>query len=282
MKNYYLYPVKNSALVNGYEISYQYDKGIKTVNPHHHEFYEVYYFINGNIEFVVHNKSYALQDHTLILLPPNTEHYIKFVDSGEVYNRIVLWISKDTFDNLRNSHDDCKDMFNEPRIIMLNKKNAIEVNHFFELINTEQQTVDSDVLEEYDSGNYSTLLLNALFIKIIMCINSSSAAQSEFVLKVSNYLASNIMQPINITELASMHYLSKYHFIRKFKQETGVSVYQYLIKLRLSYARKMLSQGYSAEQACEKCGYTDYSSFYKAFVKEYGISPKTYINSVNT
>ena len=90
------------------------------------------------------------------------------------------------------------------------------------------------------------------------------------------YINENLSQTITLEQLAARFYVSKYHLSHAFSREMGVSVYRYILLRRLLLARQLMAAGESAGGACRACGFTDYTSFYRAFKSEYGISPREF------
>ena len=77
----------------------------------------------------------------------------------------------------------------------------------------------------------------------------------------------------SLDELAQRFYVSKYHLSHEFSKTMGISVYRYICLKRLLSARQMLLNGMPAGEVYTKCGFKDYTNFYRAFKAEYGISP---------
>ena len=73
--------------------------------------------------------------------------------------------------------------------------------------------------------------------------------------------------------------MSKYHIAHIFKENTGISIHQYIMKKRLAACRDAILSNISITKAYLMFGFKDYSSFYRAFKKEFGISPKEYKDS---
>ena len=101
-----------------------------------------------------------------------------------------------------------------------------------------------------------------------------SRQQSELVQQVLSYIGENLSQSLSLETLAERFFVSKYYLSHTFSREVGVSLYRYITLRRLLFARQLLSQGVPAGQVSRSCGFSDYTSFYRAFKSEYGISPK--------
>ena len=74
--------------------------------------------------------------------------------------------------------------------------------------------------------------------------------------------------------LAEKFYISKYYLCRAFHKATGLTVHDYIRLKRLNLARELKAEGKSISEAAMMAGFTDYSSFYRAYLKEYGVSPR--------
>jgi AraC-like DNA-binding protein len=90
-------------------------------------------------------------------------------------------------------------------------------------------------------------------------------------------LEQNLLAPCMIDQICREVGLSKYHFIRQFKQAFGMSPYQYHSHVRLTEAHKALSRGKKVIDVADAFGYADLPSFSKAFKQQFGISP-SFIN----
>ena len=76
-----------------------------------------------------------------------------------------------------------------------------------------------------------------------------------------------------MAELAGRAYLSRYHFMRLFQEQTGLTVHAYIRRRRLLRAAERIRAGVPAGRAAAECGYGDYSAFYRAFRDCFGASP---------
>ncbi len=99
----------------------------------------------------------------------------------------------------------------------------------------------------------------------------------ELVLNVQSYLNDNFSASISLTGISESLYVSPRTLQRRFVKVTGLSIVQYLQKLRLHNACQLLEltkKGIS--EVCYQVGYQDTSAFRKIFIREYGLSPAAY------
>jgi AraC-like DNA-binding protein len=93
------------------------------------------------------------------------------------------------------------------------------------------------------------------------------------IVECIDYINTHLQEPISPDSLAKQFYLSKYHLMHCFKEETGCSIGSYLSTKRLLLAREYIQEGMSATQACYECGFHNYSTFFRAWKKCFGNSP---------
>lgn len=91
---------------------------------------------------------------------------------------------------------------------------------------------------------------------------------------IADYIARNLQNPISLELLAGEFNYSKNHIINIFKRAYQMTPVEYLIDRRVKRAEWLLeATGDTLEKIAEQCGFSDYSHFYKAFVKIHGKTP---------
>lgn len=92
-----------------------------------------------------------------------------------------------------------------------------------------------------------------------------------------DYITNNYQTPLSLSDIAKCSYMSPYHFLRVFKETYGETPNEFLIRLRVEQAKKMLITGnFSISEICEEVGYTSLGSFSSLFLKQVGVAPTLY------
>ena len=243
------------------------------VEVHHHDFYEVYYLLGGQVEYWVEGRIIQLKPGDILLINPMELHRPLVGPENTDYERIVLWINMAYLENLAPNGALCRCF--DPKLPNLICPTASERPG----LNAKM----SDLVREYYSGEFgSETCAFGLFLQLMvqlnrMALQTGSLQQerqlSPLVQKALQYIADHIGEDISLDSIAGACYISKYHLSHAFSREVGISVYRYIMIKRLLMARQLLSAGEPAGQVCTTCGFSDYTSFYRAFKAEYGISP---------
>ncbi|MBE0497407.1 MAG: helix-turn-helix transcriptional regulator [Campylobacterales bacterium] len=95
------------------------------------------------------------------------------------------------------------------------------------------------------------------------------------------YIQDNLSKEISLDDLSTQTHLSKYHFLRVFAKDTGLTPHQYIIMERVSRAKALTLGGHSLGLASVEAGFSDQSHFIRSFRKMYGYSPKELYNKRN-
>ena len=92
-----------------------------------------------------------------------------------------------------------------------------------------------------------------------------------------DYIADNYLDPFNLSDVAQCSNMSPYHFLRAFKKTYGETPNEFLIRIRIEKAKRMLiTENFSVSEVCERVGYTSLGSFSSLFFKQVGMAPTLY------
>lgn len=263
---------------NAFEAFYYEDANLKNVSPHQHDFYEIYLFEGGDVTYVVGEKAYDLIPGDILLLPPKEPHHPIFNSWNVRYSRLILWITELFIQNAKESCN-CNfalpfDMISEHGVHLM----RIDPTARNELSQIVYRMAAREPETYARAENNISLLdflvrLNRLYANYQIPANEKDPFAPHLV-RIIDFIVNNFERPITLEEIAGQCYLSKYHLAHAFKRTMGITVYQYITMRRLYRARQMLLAGVTPGNVAKRCGFTDYSAFYRVFKKEYGISPK--------
>ncbi len=216
----------------------------------------------------------------LMLIPPGVDHHAIMDNPDQNYRRFVFWISKECCNSLMNESVDY--------MYLIQKAEAFH-NYFYHLAPADLHLVESRflrLLEEISSDRYGSSAARHLCLcDLILTINrviydedhkKTGTDEISLFQNIISYVESNLEDTLSLDDIAGQFYVSKYYVAHLFKDTLGISLHQYIIKKRLAECRGAITSGESISKTYERFGFRDYSSFFKAFKKEYGMSPKEY------
>lgn len=263
---------------NNFEIFHYRDKQPGCVELHHHDFYEIYFFLGGDVEYRVEGKSYRLQRGDLLLINPMELHQPMVMSGSKTYERIVLWINRDYLV----SQD-----IELSRCFAPAHKNLLRPSR--EQFRGICVKIDNLIRERRDNAIGSEICATGIFLQLMvelnrMALQADSQGQEAQSLteQVVAYIGRHYREPLSLDGLAKSFFVSKYHLSHKFTQATGVSVYRYIVMKRLQAARQLLLDGYTPKDAFVQSGFGDYANFYRAFHRAYGVTPQMFVEKSTT
>lgn len=274
---------RQHMLREDYEIYHFQDEQEPHVSLHFHDFYECYLLLFGELSYQIESVSFALLPGDLLLIGPNQLHRPLFSSTAVPYERIVLWLSRPFVERLSSEQSDLSVCFRQGArsVIRLDEPNRERISRLlFELLAaTEGTDFGTDVLSRSLAASL-LVYLNRISGAGLQPLPKTDVRTSPLVKRVSAYLDEHLAEPVSLDELSRVVFLSKYHLERQFRKETGVSIYQMLLQKRMIRARDLVREGMAFTVVAQRCGFSEYSGFYKAFRNEYGLSPREYISQL--
>lgn len=268
-----------------FEFHHTYNETPPMVEFHQHPFYEIFFFLSGNVNYIIEGKNYSLRPGD-VLLTSSSDIHRPDIHPGKPYERVVIWLSDDFFGHLREFYgEDLTTCFTDSalkdyRLIRPDSQNILHLKRLCGKI--------SEAKHSREMGSYA--LASAYLTEFLVHISRAyydapdsvkyDVTENEKVNQMLQYINEHLTEDLSLERLAAQLYTSKYYLSRQFKQFTGLSLYQYIMKKRLILSRNMLRAGSSVMDACFQCGFGDYSNFLKAFKREFGKTPRAYTKTV--
>ncbi len=266
-----------------FEIFYYNDLHFQSVGSHSHDYYEFYFFEEGEVSMVIGKQVCPLHAGDVLVVPPGTPHQANILDPEIPYRRFVFWISAAYLDQLYQEAA-------EYRCLPEKADKGICHYHFDLLSFNEIRSALFSLLEEQHTEQFGRQEAIRLRIRLLLLLLSRLVTEQEEDARpevrskygsIINYIDLHVSEPLTLEKIAGELYLNKYYIAHLFQENTGMSVHRYIIKKRLALCLSAIKNGQNISEAYISCGFQDYSSFYRAFIKEYGMPPSSY-KTLNT
>ena len=254
----------------GYDIS---QDATEDFSLHCHNFYEIYFFLEGDADYLVEGHKYAPTPNSLLLFAPHVFHGIR-INSSRTYRRFSLHFHPDLLTLERRAF--LLSVFpsfekQSGQNIYFENTDAFQIPTYFNAVK------DCAFLDEQAQEQMLPLCIEALLGRIVcMCRQMSPSVYSpkaDTISRIIWFLNQNLKEDISLDMLSERFFISKHYLNRVFRQATGTTVFDYLLHKRIIAAQQLLINGSSAQNAAEAVGFADYSSFYRSYVRILGHSP---------
>lgn len=248
------------------------------IQLHSHTFYELIYCItNCGAEYLVGSRRYRLQQGDIIFLPPGVSHRPLLPEHmDQPYERYVLWLSQEFMELfsrlLTYSFTD-----KQTQTSMLRTRGT-PWEHLGAMFcaGVEEAERKRDGWEAAVLGQTIQLLVEIKRATDARSLPSMREEKPDLVDRITAYIESRYTGKITIDDLSRHFFVSSSTISHLFKQKMGVSICQYVTQRRLIAAKTLIEKGVLLEEICTRTGFVDYSGFYRAFRRAYGISPRQY------
>ena len=234
--------------------------------------YEIFRVSEGQIFCTIEGQEYDLSPGDIIFKLPD-ERYTSMSNADNTYTRQLLRIERGYLT------DKFADILTELDKKPSGKRNYIPAS----LASKYAIDIIFSQLHEYAASDKDETETMLCLCSLVLVTKISEILKYEYsadtirlkknIKKITDYINENIAAPINLDAIANYLYLDKSYICRLFKRETGLTINAYINMLRISMAKKIISEGTLPRDAYMLCGYNDYSTFYRAFRRYAGITP---------
>ena len=277
---------KTGYLNSNFKIFHLVDKGMTPIGFHFHDFHKILLLMKGNVSYCVEGRTYDLQADDIVFVPAGEVHRPVLHDTA-IYERIIIYISKDYLNTYRTDNYDLAQCLIEAH---QKQSHVLRIPAFG---TTKLGQIVRELEQSLDSNEYANELYhNLLFLEFMIQLNRvaihdgieylSNSSSNKKMIDVIDYLNEHLTDDLSIDFLAETFYLSRYHLMHAFKEETGYTIGNYLSTKRLLLARDRIRQGEPITNVCYECGFRNYSTFSRAYKKNFGCSPREQLSRQTT
>lgn len=262
-----------------FEAFYYSDLNFQTLPAHTHNYYEFYLFLEGDLDLEISGHARPLHPGDMVLVPPGVSHHALMHSSDRPYRRFVLWVSQEYAARL---------LKESPDYVFLMQRAATSSRCYYHFHEAEFSSIQSRLirlLEEFHSNRYGRnaavyLALNDLLLYMNRIIYEREhpvvSGSGDLMQEITLFIDEHLTEDLSLDVLADHVCLSKYYIAHYFKDNLGISIHQYITKKRLQSCSEAIAAGSDITRTFDEYGFRDYSSFYRMFRKEYGMSPREY------
>lgn len=240
------------------------DRVSKDFPFHYHDFYKIIVFMGGNVIYNIEGKNYELKAGDIVVVSANEIHR-PVIDSEVLYDRIVVYLSQ----SFLNEDKRLSEVFSEAK---LKHTNVLRLSQgdYQNLVDLLEKAIKKEKEDDYAGSLYSRLYLT----ESLLCINESvhkngllfdgNVSYDRKIVDICEYINNHLQEDLSVDSLSEKFLISKYYFMRKFKEYTGVTVHNYILEKRVLNIKSLTDSGEKVTKACIRSGFKDYSTYLRA------------------
>ncbi len=241
---------------------------------HSHPYYELHFFIAGDVEMFFAGQTLLARPFGMTLIPPDVPHGLRVL-STRPYERYTVHFTEDLIS------EECRGILLQ---IFRTDRFPARNNHLPSLGSTNILHVFQELIrmcalpkEERDLLAPAMIqsLLTSVYVNMLDIVPMPEREENAAVTvqEIRNYLDIHYIEKLTLDQLAAVFFCSKGYLNTVFRREMSMSVMQYVTHRRLQYAKALIENGYTAINACGIAGFSDYSNFYRSYTKHFNVSP---------
>lgn len=273
---------KRGYLNEDFRLFHLKDSRAQKLDYHYHEFDKLILLLGGKVTYVVEGVTYFLQPWDVLLVQHNMIHK-PTIDPVEPYERVVIWLGRDWLEKRSDPGEALDTCFHtvRQRGFHLLRTDGTRRLQYMQSIQQLEEALRSD---EFGAGRMADTLCQQLLIAVnrdILRSRTATEAQDSYRVdpkmeEILKYITANLETELSVDVLAKRFYLSRYYLMHRFKAVTGYTVHQYISQKRLLRAGELIRAGVPVMKAAEQAGFSEYSTFLRAFQNTFHMSPREF------
>ena len=234
---------------------------------HTHTYAEVYFFLAGHGTFHIEGNTYPLIPGDILLMRPAEVHCIE-LDPEIPYDRVVINFDTALFSAMDPENALIRSFFSR-------KAGTMNLYHRHDFDEAQYDTCLQAIL--HSNGDRLVILAHlSLLLQQISAIFDDHPEKDDrgtIEQEIIQYINKNVHKELNLQLLCDKFFLRRAQLCRRFQKATGTSVGKYISVKRLLACRQLIQGGEKPTQVYAAYGYRDYSTFYRAYTRQFGQSP---------
>lgn len=228
---------------------------------HMHPWHELLLIVRGNVSYCIDGFRFKVKPYDLMFIPANTYHFL-IAEDDSIYENFVISVGEDFI-----AREKLDKLFVPPYKINIRKDEAL-MGLFESYKNFDK------IFSEEDADFMTRNTLEQILIYSLYKPKEGKLSDKDTVGLISQYIAENIEKPLDSQIIAQQFNFTSSYIQNLFSREMGIGIKHYINKKKIFAAHREIQNGLLPSEAADKYGYQNYSSFYRQYVKTFGMSPK--------
>ncbi len=273
---------KRGYLNEDFRLFHLKDSRAQKLDYHYHEFDKLILLLGGKVTYTVEGVTYFLKPWDMLLVQHNMIH-CPIIDPAEPYERVVIWLGHDWLRQRSDpgeALDTCFDTARQRGFHLLRFGPEQRLQYMQNI----QALEDATRSQDFGAARMADTLCQQLLIRVNRDILADRTAQEQRdsyrvdpkMDEVLRYIGENLTGDLSVDALASRFYLSRYYLMHRFKSVTGYTLHQYITQKRMLLAGELIRAGAPVMKAAEQAGFSEYSTFLRAFQSTFHMSPRDF------
>ena len=275
--SYYQEMEMSSPYVNTHrDITYHYE----AMSLHSHTFYEILCCRTScGAEYLVGPHRYSLRKGDIILIRPGVSHCAILPNPLTIpYERDIIWLSEFFLNTFLKILDLPPVSYESELPTYLLRTADTPWEFLCDMIHSgvQEEAKKQDAWQTNVIGNTLQVLSYLQRAYLSQTAQPLQAETPDLLDRIIAHVENHYPEKLTMTDIAKLFYVSDRTISSLFRKRLGVTFYQFLTQRRLIAAKDLIVKGITLEAVGEQAGFGDYSTFYRAFKSEFGISPREF------
>lgn len=232
---------------------------------HSHDFHQIVITLCGTSDFEIEGLGGRVNAFSGCIVPANHEHYY----SGSGYNRQLILDLPEDAPALTGEQRELVALFDAPRFFALDDS----LRHYLAFMESELAQTAHSPATSFQHDRLAATFLGAL--KARLGDQASPPTRRLDMRHLDRFIQQHLADDLRVADLAKLVCLSEAHFSERFRQQTGLSPWQYVKRQRLHAAHQLVVQSHlSLTDIALQTGFANQSALSHAFRRGYGLSPR--------
>ena len=273
---------KRGYLNEDFRLFHLKDSRAQKLEYHYHEFDKLILLLGGKVTYTIEGVTYFLKPWDMLLVQHNMIH-CPVIDPSEPYERVVIWLGHDWLRQRSDpgeALDTCFDTARQRGFHLL----RFGAERRLQYMNHIQQLEEALRSQDFGAARMADTLCQQLLIRVnrdILADRTALEQQDSYRVdpkmdEVLRYIGENLSGELSVDALAGRFYLSRYYLMHRFKAVTGYTLHQYITQKRTLLAGELIRSGLPVMKAAEQAGFSEYSTFLRAFQSTFHMSPRDF------